>query len=220
MFRLLTGLASKKPDTKRKSLVPAALSVFLVLLVFCLFSCKKEVVVFKATESTVKEVVDERVKDKKWEKEIESPKDYVLTLSEISAPLPAGCLAVLPSGNIYPEYKDFGSLDTSRLEYQLLSMLDEFFNKAAFARKEKRVVEAKYLDPSYPFLPYVMQPYFDNLPVVGDIIYGKPSFLDNCIEIPARLIGENKHIDLLIYVLKDKEVWYIEQVVFGEQVNE
>ena len=194
--------------------------LFVCLFIWCFFSCSKETEVFKATESTVKETVDERVKDKKWEKEIESPKDYVLKLSEISAPLPAGCLAVLPSGNVYPEYKDFGSLDISRLEYQLLNMLDEFFNKAAFARKEKRVVEAKYLDPSYPFLPYVMQPYFDNLPEVGDIIYGKPSFLDNCIEIPARLIGDNKHIDLLIYVLKDKEVWYIEQVIFGEQVNE
>ena len=194
--------------------------LFVCLFIWCFFSCSKETEVFKATESTVKETVDERVKDKKWEKEIESPKDYVLKLSEISAPLPAGCLAVLPSGNVYPEYKNFGSLDTSRLEYQLLNMLDEFFNKAAFARKERRVVEAKYLDPSYPFLPYVMQPYFDNLPEVGDIIYGKPSFLDNCIEIPARLTGDNKHIDLLIYVLKDKEVWYIEQVIFGEQVNE
>ena len=189
-------------------------------LLCCFLSCSKEVEVFKATESTVKETVDERIKDKNWENEIESPKDYVLNLTEISAPLPAACLAVLPAGNIYPEYKDFGSLDISRLEYKLLNMLDEFFNKAAFARKDRRVVEAKYLDPSYPFLPYVMQPYFDNLPEVGDIIYGKPTFLDNSIEIPARLTGDNKHIDLLIYVLIDKEVWYIEQVIFGEQVNE
>ena len=61
-------------------------------LLFCFLSCTKEVEVFKATESTVKETVDERIKDKNWENEIESPKDYALDISEISAPLPAACL--------------------------------------------------------------------------------------------------------------------------------
>lgn len=186
----------------------------------CIFSCQKDVVVYEATEATLKESVDKQLKEKKWQEELESPKDYVLNLSEIKAPLPAACLAIIPSQNIYPVYKDFGSLDISRLENSIIKMLDAFFSKAAFPQREERIVEAGYLDPSYPFLSYVMQPYFEELPPVSNVIYGEPAFLENCIEIPARLNGEKNHTDLLIYVLKDKDVWYIEQVIFGELINE
>ena len=189
-------------------------------LLCCFLSCSKEVEVFKATESTVKEVVDEQLKDKEWHDELESPKDFQLELTEIRAPLPAACTAVLPAKSIFPEYKDFGSLDTSMLETASMNMLDEFFGKAAIAGRGSRTVDSEYLDPSYPFLSYVMQPYFEKLPEINNVIYGKPSLLDGCIEIPARLEGNKNHTDLLIYVLKDKEVWYIEQVIFGEQVNE
>ena len=198
-------------------------SVFILsacCLLGCFWSCSKEVEVFKATESTVKEVVDEQLKDKEWHDELEAPDDFKLELTEIDAPLPAGCLAVLPARGVYPEYKDFGSLDVSGLEGRLLKMLDSFFEKSAIASPGNRYLDSDCLDPSYPFLPYVMQPYFDKLPSIRSVIYGKPAFLDNCIEIPARLNGDKNHTDLLIYVLKDKEVWYIEQVIFGEQINE
>ena len=183
-------------------------------------SCTKEAEVFKATESTVKEIVDNQLKEKNWHDELESPKDYELKLTEIDAPLPAASLAVLPLKGVYPEYKDFGSLDVSALEGKLLKMLDSFFEKSAIAAPGRRTVDAECLDPSYPFLSYVMQPYFDKLPAVRYVLYGKPSFLEGCIEIPARLEGDKNHTDLLIYVLKDKEVWYIEQVIFGELINE
>ena len=89
-------------------------SVFILsacCLLGCFWSCSKEVEVFKATESTVKEVVDEQLKDKEWHDELEAPDDFKLELTEIDAPLPAGCLAVLPARGVYPEYKDLNNID-------------------------------------------------------------------------------------------------------------
>lgn len=195
--------------------------VLFSLFIVCFFSsCFEEKVVFSATESTVKETFDNMLKEKKWQTELESPDKYILKISEINSPLPEGTLAILPRKDIYPSYKDFGLLDTSKLENSLLKMLDAFFYKATLVAKEERIVDTKFLDPSYPFLSAIFEPFFKELPDIVQIIYGEPAFIDDVIEIPIRLNGMKNYTDLLVYVLKDNDTWYIEQIVFGEQINE
>lgn len=193
---------------------------FFSLILCMLSSCSKNTVIYQATESTVRDAVKDSLKDISWQEELESPQNYEVNLSKVNSAFPDGVLAALPKTKIYPSYQDFGSLDTSELEGSLLRMLDSFLSKAAFASRENRTVDSKCLDPSYPFLSAVLLPLFQELPFTAKAIYGKPFFMQDCIEVPVRLKGDKIHKDLLLYVLKDKEVWYIEQVVFGEQINE
>ncbi len=155
-----------------------------------------------------------------WAEELDSAGLPQKNIQNNSLPLPDALPAINCPAPVFPSLNDFAVLDTRSLDPAAYQALTAFFAQAALKQIEKRKINADFLDDRFVFLPFLLENSFKNIHEVKKIYYAKPSSIEDTLQIPVRLQGENVHTDLQVFMHPKGRSWVIEQIYFGDQTNE
>ncbi len=155
-----------------------------------------------------------------WAEELDAAGLPPKNIQSSSLPLPQALPAINCPVPVYPSLKDFSTLDTRTLDPAAYQTLTAFFALAALKQIERRSVSADFLDDRFVFLPFVLENSFRAIHEVKKIYYAKPAAIEETLQIPVRLQGENMHTDLQVFMHQKNGRWVIEQIYFGDQINE
>ncbi len=104
----------------------------------------------------------------------------------------------------FPEFADFGSLDTRKIEPKLKAKLEEFCEKLS----ENSPDAASFFNNSYVF-SYVF--FINELPEDLEIkkwIYGQPFLGEEIIQLPVRFFCKSDVFDVTIYINSKSNEFY------------
>ncbi|MDR3284977.1 MAG: hypothetical protein LBS97_07360 [Treponema sp.] len=134
-----------------------------------------------------------------------------LTLENIAA------ASIKFTGNrMYPELPGFGSLDTSNLNREQRTLLNNFCQAVTGDDREKA---AETFNQSTRFL---LTLFFADIQNAGlnSFIIGKPVVAGQTWQVPVRFFASKSRLDVQMYLLYDTKSWIIDQIAYGELIHE
>ena len=123
------------------------------------------------------------------------------------------------SNDLYPELKNFGSLDLSLLAPKAKTVIEKFIEG-----QNQEKLEINCISPETRFLEPVFLEDFSNIDEVTSFIVGKPIIIQNEFineyQVPVRLITEKGFYNALFFLVNQQDSYFIEQVSYGSLVSE
>lgn len=124
-----------------------------------------------------------------------------------------------PVKNLYPELKDFGSLDTLLLAPEAKYVIEKFIEG-----QNQDKIEIDCISPDTRFLEPIFLQDFALIDNVDSFIIGKPIIIQNEFlneyQVPVRMITEKGFYNTLFFLVNQQDKFYIEQVNYGSLICE
>ena len=195
---------------------------FFNLFIFSLFifSCAKNTNKIAPVDTVLRNEAKTIVAQLEWSDELDAGGLPKKDMENDNLPLPEALAIINCSTPIFPSMQDFAILDTRTFDANAFKTLNEFLSDAALKQIEKRQIKADFLDKRFVFLSFILENSFKAVHEVKKIYYAKPILIEETLQIPVRLQGKNVHTDLQVFMHANGGRWVIEQIYFGDQVNE
>jgi hypothetical protein len=191
-------------------------SLFIILL--CFFTaCEAgtQAAPENSVDTTIRGMVQKRDAETVWT--LDFPKSAAQNTQGGAIALSPENIAVasvkVTGNSIYPELPGFGSLNTANLNAEQRSLINDFCN-AIIASTDA----SKHFRTETRFLFAL---FFEDIKdsKLKSFIVGKPAIIDSTWQIPVRFLGGSKRLDVQMYLVYDNG-WVIDQIAYGELVNE
>lgn len=204
-----------------------------LIFVFFLFSCSNaQINILTSQEDTLRSALNDKSNKTIWTKEIEADRLSVALNSNISvankeliSPQMLSSIKDL-QGAVYPEIKNFASLDCTSMNKSLLSTIDDFCKQLSVSSQN---LESFFL--SDYFFNYV---FFKNdfEEILSNFKKGEENFDSYLIckafesqdltQVPIRLYYQNNFVDLSVYLTYDNgyKITQIEVIRWGKLYGE
>lgn len=195
------------------------LFMLLSSLLFLFFSCHKDPQNINKSLDTLRGEIEKKTYGIEWADEKDPEGLPKLEKQDLFLQLPLSLCALPKSGAVFPFYDDFGELNVSGVPASLVKFVNSFCS-ALCGMPDSRQVNKEAIDSTYPFLKVVLEDEITELHKIDTFYVAKPEFADGVYQIPVRLVGVRKHTDIVMFVNKKDEQYFIEQIYFGESENE
>lgn len=203
--------------------------IVFTIFIFLIASCSNGKIVETQTETsdTIKFLVKQKEQNKNWTRELEEnkliePLNNEFIVRNYSISNEAFKSTYVNYEPVYPEIKDFGSLDTSLLNDKTLNSVKGFCNliKENYSHKASDYFNEKYLFNAVFFFNNLEEnwskTYGDKFPEYNDektavlfdgFYIGKPDFSqnENFVNIPVLFYSKNKKLYVKILVNPEEE---------------
>lgn len=124
-----------------------------------------------------------------------------------------------PVEALYPEYKNFGSLDISLLSSEIKSLIQKFIDGI-----NQNKFEVDCISPETRFLEPIFLEDFEQIEEIISFIIGKPIIIQNEFineyQVPVRLTTDNGFYNTLFFLVNQNDAYFIEQVNYGSLISE
>ncbi len=180
-------------------------------VLFILFSCSNsQAIILNNQEATLRNQVVDKEKSTVWTKEIEADRLNVninsfVNIYDRSLISPRMIQTLRNTSNpVYPQISNLGSLDTSQMNKNLFSIVQDFCNQL---KKTSEDLEA-FFDPQY-FFNYVffkkdlkdIWPVKDEEELFDHYIICKAFESEDLNQVPVRLYKNQEYIDLSLFLI-------------------
>lgn len=202
-------------------------STFLVFFACCFVSCKNynqsKSIIYIPDSDTVRHKVNSLIENSFWTEEIQkSSKDKSSTNSNknnVFIPLAnvSSTFQVQKDNNpVYPELKDFYSLNLSSLDFNTKSEITKLINKI----KEENITKSDFLS-DYQHEKILFDYEFSKHPQITGYYLGTPlEQSENHILIPVQFLFSTGKLNSKIFFEKKENTFKIKQIVFGEYIGD
>jgi hypothetical protein len=192
-------------------------SLFIILLCI-LTACEVDTQATQKREevTTLRQMVQTRDAETVWT--LDFPKSAARGAPDRVALSPENVAAasVRVTGNsIYPELPGFGSLNTANLNAEQRSLVNGF---CAAVIAGNTAEASKHFHSATRFLFTLFWADIKERKLKSFIV-GKPAIIDSTWQIPVRFLAGDSYLDVQIYILHENN-WIIDQIAYGELVNE
>lgn len=124
-----------------------------------------------------------------------------------------------PVDILYPELKNFGSLDISLLDTKIKNLIQVFIDGI----NEKKL-KVDCISPETRFLEPIFLEDFSHIGNVSSFLLGKPIIIQNEFlneyQVPVRMFTENGYYNTLFFLVYLQDSYFIEQVSYSKLVEQ
>lgn len=199
------------------------LSIFLLLFFSCSYQAKSQDIVYISDSETLRYQVINLIDNSNWSKEIFSSTSDTNSSTKNNASsffsevkISSDLFIQKENAPIFPELKDFGSLDLSSLHFTTKTEITKLLNKI----KEENITKSDFL-LGYQHEKILFDYEFSKHSKITGYFLGSPlEQSENHIFIPVQFLFEDGKLNSKIYLEKKDNTFKIKQIVFGEFISD
>ena len=195
------------------------LSIFLLLFFSCSYQAKSQDIVYISGSETLRYQVINLIDNSNWSKEIFSSTSDTNSYTKNNASsffsevkISSDLFIQKENAPIFPELKDFGSLDLSSLHFTTKTEITKLLNKI----KEENITKTDFL-PDFSHEKILLNYELSKHGEILSYILGKPiSQTETNILIPVRFIFQDGKLNTIFELQKQEDLFKIKRITFGE----
>lgn len=195
------------------------LSIFLLLFFSCSYQAKSQDIVYISGSETLRYQVINLIDNSNWSKEIFSSTSDTNSSTKNNASsffsevkISSDLFIQKENAPIFPELKDFGSLDLSSLHFTTKTEITKLLNKI----KEENITKTDFL-PDFSHEKILLNYELSKHGEILSYILGKPiSQTETNILIPVRFIFQDGKLNTIFELQKQEDLFKIKRITFGE----